>query len=674
MSTMHLKTLLTSACVIATLAGCGGGSSNDNKSGSSAPPPAATVSIAVNPTTIAQGQSAMLTWSASGTACNASGGWSGNQTISGTQTVTPTTSGTITYTLTCAGTTVSDPYGGTQTGAGGSASTTLTVNAASAFTKSNLVSDGSATAVKTDAKLINPWGLALSPTSAMWVANSGTDTSTLYDGTGNVLTLVVTVPPGTGGISRPTGMVFNSSTTDFAITANAKTGVPPFIFASEGGVISAWSPAVNGTVAIVAFDGSSASAKYTGLAIANNGTANFLYATDFKNSKVDVFDKTYTKVTTTGGFADATLPADYAPFGIQALQVNNQTQIFVAYAKRDAISDNETIGAGLGIVNVFDTNGTFTKRLVTTGGALNAPWGIALSPTTFGTLGNALLVGNFGDGVINAYDPSTGALMGAIKDANGTPIATPGLWGIAFGNGARNQPKNTLFFAAGTNGEANGLYGRIDLGATTPDIVAPTASITSPAAAAALTGTVQVTANAADNVGVTQVQFLAGTTSIGTSTTAPYAINWDTNTVANGTVSLTAQAKDAFGNVTTSAAVSVTVTNAVVKFSDLYTQIFASTGTGHCANCHTGGGATLPSSMNLSSATNAYAAFVGITSLETPTLQRVKAGDAANSWLINKLEGTNLGTTGRMPAGGPFLDQPTIDLVKTWINQGALNN
>jgi hypothetical protein len=327
-------------------------------------------------------------------------------------------------------------------------------------------------------------------------------------------------------------------------------------------------------------------------------------------------------------------------------------------------------------VNVFDTKGTLIKHLVPVGGALNAPWGVALAPASFGTASNDVLIGNFGDGVINAYNPDTGAFVDSIKDSAGTPIANPGLWGIAFGNGARNQPTTTLYFAAGIANEADGLYGRIDLGATAPDIVAPAVTLSAPAAGATVSGNaVALTVTATDNVAVTSVQFLAGTTSIGTATTAPFSFTWDTTGVANGAVMLTAQAKDAAGNVTTSAAVNVTVNNtapppAAVTLTQLQTDIFSPI----CANCHTGIGASLPGSMNLTSTAATFASFVNVASVENPALKRVLPGDPDNSYVVHKIQGTDIGTTARMPLGGPFLDQATIDRVRTWISQGALNN
>jgi uncharacterized protein (TIGR03118 family) len=530
--------------VLATIVAACGGDGGSNME-------AASANITVQPATITLGQSATLTWSTNGTGCTASGAWSGAQAASGTLVVTPSAVGTQTYTLVCTGGIYSQSS---------SQSATLAVNAPSAFTMSSLVSDGAVPATTTDANLKNPWGIVFAPGAPVWIANNVTQTATIYDGTGTTVPLIVNLPAGLNGSADATGIVFNGSTTDFVVTKGTLSAPARFIFDGEGGTILGWAPTVDGTNAIIAYDDGAGGAVYKGLAIANNGTANLLYATDFHNNKVDVFDSNFARITVAGGFTDATLPADYAPFGIQALQIQGQTRIVVTYAKRDAATDDEVVGAGLGLVNVFDTSGTLLTHLVAEGDALNAPWGVTMAPAEFGTLSNALLVGNFGDGVINAYDPVTGAFISSLQDSAGQPIATPGLWGIAFGNGARNQPTTTLYFAAGIAGEVAGLYGRIDLGATAPDIVAPTVALTAPSGT--VSGTVAVTADAADDVGVAQVEFFAGTTSLGVDTTAPYSIDWNTTTAANGSVSLTAVASDAFGNSTTSAAVAVTVANA----------------------------------------------------------------------------------------------------------------
>jgi uncharacterized protein (TIGR03118 family) len=541
----------------------------------------------------------------------------------------------------------------------------------SAYSVSKLVSDGAVTAATTDANLVNPWGIVFAPGATVWVANNRTQTATLYDGTGLRQTRVVQIPAGLNGPADPTGIVANA-TTDFVVTQGSASGPAKFIFAGEGGTITAWSPAVDGQHAFVEYDDGAGGAVYKGLAIATDtSSVARLYAADFHNGKVDVFDNTFHKVTVAGGFTDLTLPTGFAPFGIQALTVHNQTLIYVTYAKQDSAKHDNVDGPGLGLIDVYDTQGVLQSHLVVMGGTLNAPWGLALAPANFGTLSNMLLVGNFGDGAINAFDPSTGQPHGTLSDASAQPVLNPGLWGIAFGNGAHNQPLATLYFAAGTGGGAGGLYGRIDLGATPPDVVAPSASVTSPAANATVSGTVTISINATDNVGVMGARFFAGTAQIGLASTAPFSIQWDTTGIANGSVALTAQVTDAAGNVGTSAAVTVTVDNTTptVTLSQLQTAIF----TPKCSGCHTGVGSSLPGAQNLT-AGNTFASIVGMASIEQPALKRVAPGDPDHSYLVQKIEGA-AGISGqRMPLGGPFLTQSDIDLVRTWIAQGALNN
>ncbi|CAE6746157.1 MULTISPECIES: TIGR03118 family protein [Paraburkholderia] len=325
------------------------------------------------------------------------------------------------------------------------------------FTSSVLVSDGAVSAPHTDPNLKNGWGVAFNPKGFVWVADNGTSVATLYDGNGVPQSLVVSIPNGTSGTANPTGIVFNG-TTDFTVTQGGKSGVGAFIFSGEGGTITAWAPAVAPTNAIVMFDGGSAGAVYKGLALASNGTANFLYATDFHNNRIDVFDTNFAKVAMPGKFQDATLPAGFAPFGIQAIG----SKLFVTYAKQDAAAHDNVDGSGLGFVDVFDTSGNLLQHFASAG-PLNAPWGVAQAPGNFGRFSGDILVGNFGDGTINAFDPASGQSLGTINLSNGTTFVQPGLWGIAFGNGLDNQPTNTLFFAAGPNDEANGVYGRIDV-------------------------------------------------------------------------------------------------------------------------------------------------------------------------------------------------------------------
>ena len=658
---LRMTSFLTSTCAI-LLAACGGGYGGSSMS---TPPP--TVTIAVAPTTIVLGQSATLTWT-SNASCTASDAWSGAQAASGSLVVTPTAVGTSTYTLTCSGT----GYNGNT-----AKSAMLTVTAASAYSATNLVGDTSAAgAITVDPNLVNPWGIAFGPTSPAWLANNHTETSTLYNGNGVTQALVVTVPAG----FDPTGIVFNGST-DFVVTSGANSGPARFIYTGEGGMIAGWSPAADAAHALVTYTAADA-AEYKGLAIANNGTANFLYATDFANSKVDVFDTTFAKQATSATsftFTDPSLPTGYSPFGIQALNTgaSGATQIYVTYAMQQSppTGDNAN-GAGLGIVDVYDTNGQFIKQLVPAGGWLNAPWGVALAPADFGTLSGAVLVGNFGDGKINGYDPATGTFMGQVTDSTGAAFAAPGLWGISFGNDAVNQPHATLFFAAGTNDEANGLYGRIDMGATAPTLGAPPVVTVTAPAAGNVSGTVAVTATATDALAIAKVELFANGVSLGAVTASPYTVQWDTTAVTNGSYSLKAIGWDVNGNVATSSAVAVTVNN--VAAATTLTQLQATYFGPICSGCHSGTASTtradgLPGIQNLTTAANSFAALVNVASLEVTTLKRVSPNDAANSYIIQKLEGT-AAVGARMPFGGPYLTQAQIDQFKSWINAGAANN
>jgi len=347
-------------------------------------------------------------------------------------------------------------------GGGGSSMSAGRTMAASGYVSTHLVSDTNVASnpystSNVDPRLVNPWGIAFNPQGFVWVANNGTSTATLYDGDGVRQSLVVAIAPGAAGSAEPTGIVFNG-TPAFAVTRGGVTAPAVFIFVGEGGTVSAWSPTVDATNAVVVVDRAAEGKSYTGLAIASAGGTPRLYAADFHNGVVDVYDGNFAPVVVAGAFIDAQLPAGYAPFGIQAIG----NQIVVAYAKQDAQAADEVAGPGLGAVDVFDAAGTLTARLIAPGGMLNAPWGIALAPADFGTFSNDLLVGNLGDGRINAFDPATGAWLGALANGNGTPIAVDGLWGIAFGNGINGQPANTLFYAAGPNDEKDGVYGRID--------------------------------------------------------------------------------------------------------------------------------------------------------------------------------------------------------------------
>jgi len=304
----------------------------------------------------------------------------------------------------------------------------------------NLVSDIPGLAANTDANLKNPWGITSGPTTPFWVSNNVTGVESLYNGAGTPQSLVVTVPQG-----RPTGTTFNG-TSDFALSSG---GASRFIFASLNGSITAWNPS-QGTTALVEAQRPGA---YTGLTLGNNGTANLLYAANFATGAIDVYNGSFAPTTVAGGFVDPNLPAGYSPFNIENIGGN----LLVAYAQ--PLPGGAVFGDGLGIVDIFNPNGFLQQRLIT-GGALNAPWGFALAPASFGSFANALLVGNFGNGRINAFNALTGSFLGTLTDASGNPIANDHLWGLRFGNGG---DPDTLYFAAGINNEVNGLLGSIAL-------------------------------------------------------------------------------------------------------------------------------------------------------------------------------------------------------------------
>lgn len=311
-----------------------------------------------------------------------------------------------------------------------------------------------------DPNLVNGWGLAFNPLGFVWVAAQGAGRSALYDGDGHPQSLVVTIPPPAGPAApgKPTGIVFHGGG-GFIVRNGSSSGPSRFIFAGEDGVISGWAPNVDFTNASRVVDNSAAGAVYKGLAISAGGQGALLYATDFRNARIDVFDATFAPFALPAkAFRDPHLPHGFAPFGIQAIGGD----IYVTYAKQNADKDDEVPGRGLGLVSVFSPNGDYVRRLITRG-ALNAPWGLALAPASFGKFGNHLLVGNAGDGVINAYDTVSGRFAGRLRGTDREPLRIGGLCGLQFGNGVNNQPLNTLFFAAGPNDEERGLYGRIDV-------------------------------------------------------------------------------------------------------------------------------------------------------------------------------------------------------------------
>ena len=327
--------------------------------------------------------------------------------------------------------------------------------AANSYLVHNLVSDLPNIADHQDAHLVNPWGIGFSGTSPFWIGNNGTGTSTLYDGTGTAVSLVVTIPgPGGTGQGAVTGVIQNP--TQLFLSSGKPSS---FIFCTEDGVIAGWAPAVNATAAQVLVDNSKSNAVYKACVMAGPTTAPQIYATNFNAGTVDVFDGSFNPVKSATAFVDPAVPAGFAPFGIVLLNGN----LYVSYAKQDSAKKEDVGGVGNGYVSVFDLSGNLMTHLVSQG-PLNSPWGMAIAPATFGTFANMLLVGNFRDGAINAFDPVKGTAMGALNDTTGKAISIPGLWTLIFGNKGKNVDPNTLYFTAGIAGngqpiQSHGLMG-----------------------------------------------------------------------------------------------------------------------------------------------------------------------------------------------------------------------
>jgi uncharacterized protein (TIGR03118 family) len=318
------------------------------------------------------------------------------------------------------------------------------------YTQTNLVSNSSATPASfTDPNLINPWGNVSNGGSPFWVSDQGTGVSTLYSTPpGTPLSLVVSIPGG-----NPTGIVANTG------GFNVDGAPAAFIFATLGGTIAGWNGTPTFTNAVT--EATVSGAIFTGLAQASNSSGTFLYAADFKNGNIDVFNSSYTQVSLSGSFTDPNLPTGYHPYNIQP--VNGK--LYVEYAPIGS-NGRPVVGPGNGVVDVFDTNGGFAQRLISNG-QLNVPWGIALAPSSFGVFGGDLLVGNFGNGWINAFNATTGAFVGTLDLANGSPFAEPALWSLDFGIGGSGGTPGVLYFTSGlTLNQTGGLLGAL---APTPE-------------------------------------------------------------------------------------------------------------------------------------------------------------------------------------------------------------
>jgi uncharacterized protein (TIGR03118 family) len=633
----------------------------------------------------------------------------------------------------------------------------------SPYTLSLLVSDGWTDAAHADARLRNPWGLVAAPGGAMWVANNLDHTITQYDGTGVAKAQVVNADVAGFAAGDVTGIAASNSDSDFMIDDGMTTAPAKLLFVTASGSLRGWASGAD-AVEIDSVPGLAGTPQFTGLAIASTAGGTHGYVADFGLGAIHVFDEEFAWDDATDRFVDADLPKNYSPWNIKAIQRLGTTVLAVAYAKRDAISGDVVTGPGFGAINLFDTDGKLLTRLVRPGGRLDAPWGLAVAPAVFGALSEGLLVASTGEGLIKGFDLLNGAFLGTTVDAREKPLVVDGLRGIAFGNGFSNQPTNVLFVTAGSNDGADGLYARFDSGTEVPDIIAPNSvAVTAPVGGATVSGHVDVTAGASDNVGVVRVEFFAEaggkTRPIGTATAAPFGINWNSGTVPDGPVSLTARAFDANGNSTLSAAAGIAVDNppgvlsptvsiatpaagnasgvvtvsanaeddvgvAEVEFFDgadslgtdftaPYSVLWNATGlTGTrdltavatdgegnkttsevvqvnvvvstvtlvqlqqtifsplCARCHNGTDDGLASRLILTSAGASYSSLVGQPSEKDPGLQRVEPGNPGASSLIRILEGSSINGT-RMPTGGPYLDQATLDKVRTWIQAGA---
>ena len=327
------------------------------------------------------------------------------------------------------------------------------------FKVTSLVSDSAAVpALHHDKNLVDGWGLAVGPDTALWVANNGTGTSTLYDGNGSKVALNVSIPEPDGSFdanSTPSGEVFNG-TSGFAV----QPGKPAeFIYATETGTISAWAPNANPTKAIIRVNNSTRGGDYTGLAMGTFNSKTFLYVANFGSRHIEAYDSNFHGTHLPGTFRDPSIPSGYSPFGIQ----NVNGLIYVSYARQD-LYEGQVAGKGNGYISVFNPDGTFVKRLASRG-SLNAPWGMTRISTGFGDFNKMLAVGNFGDGMIQVFNPGTGKFLGyLINGKHNKPVKIDGLWGITFGSGGSlGGGTKELFFVAGPNGESNGLFGKLTL-------------------------------------------------------------------------------------------------------------------------------------------------------------------------------------------------------------------
>ena len=337
------------------------------------------------------------------------------------------------------------------------------------YVQTNLVSNVPGLAAHTDPNLRNPWGTSTGPGLPIWVSDNAAGVTTLYDGAGNPqpgpknqLVVSIPAPPsaGSGAMGSPTGTAFNPTPDGFVVSESGASGPAKFLFATEDGTIAGWNPTVDPTHAIIAVDRSLATdtegdhgAVYKGLALVTTPAGKFLYATNFRFGQVEVFDSNFNVVNI---FTDPTVPAGFAPFGIHNIGGN----LFVTFARQNADKHDDSAGPGNGFVDEFSPNGVRLQRFASRG-KLDSPWAVTLASPTFGALGGDILVGNFGSGQINAYEATSGEFRGQLRNTDGDPLTIAGLWGLRFPTGSLNVPPNTLYFTAGINHEADGLFGTL---------------------------------------------------------------------------------------------------------------------------------------------------------------------------------------------------------------------
>lgn len=338
------------------------------------------------------------------------------------------------------------------------------------FGHTNIVSDGAVAANVVDPHLVNPWGLAIDSAGVLWTSDNGTGFSTLYGPAGSVEGAPVAIhPPAAGGPSLPTGVIDNEQNA-FPVSENGVTGDAQFVFDTIRGTIAGWSPNVDGVNAITVVDNSASGAQYTGLAVAGlAGSTLKLYAANFGQGKIDVFDQNFHPITVPGGFTDPNLPTGFKPFNVQ----NVEGKIYVMYSKVDPTTGRAALNVGNGIVDVFGKLGVMQERLATHGD-LAAPWGVAVAPSTFGAFANKILVGDFGDGHINVFGRK-GAFLGQLMNASGRPIALNRLWALTRGPAGTSEA-NTLFLTAGIGNETHGILATLNPSTTAPASLPPIAA------------------------------------------------------------------------------------------------------------------------------------------------------------------------------------------------------